>query len=150
MLPPFQESSNSSFPSAFSSYVPRSRKVYGCICISPCDRVLLVKGALSGKWSFPKGHMESRESDIQCALRELYEETGICPDVSYSYYKKLAAGGYFIFFLENEPEPRILHENEIVDARWFDLCDIKKLCCNLDLNNFVRWMNKSSLPTPAD
>ena len=30
-------------------------------------------------WSFPKGHMEKGESEQQTALRELYEETGLCP-----------------------------------------------------------------------
>ncbi len=30
-----------------------------------------------GHWGFPKGHAEAGESDIQAALRELAEETGI-------------------------------------------------------------------------
>lgn len=28
-------------------------------------------------WSFPKGHMEAGETEVQTALRELYEETGL-------------------------------------------------------------------------
>ena len=63
------------FPQAFSSFRPRHQKVYGAICISSEGRVLLVKGRLSGKWSFPKGHMEPFESGNQCALRELFEIT---------------------------------------------------------------------------
>ncbi len=65
------------FPTAFSSFRPRHQKVYGTICISNEGRVLLVRGRLSGKWSFPKGHMEPFESGNECALRELFEETGI-------------------------------------------------------------------------
>jgi 8-oxo-dGTP pyrophosphatase MutT (NUDIX family) len=106
--------------------------------------VLVVKGAVSGKWSLPKGHMEGRENDIQCALRELYEETGISPNAKYSYYKKLAAGGYFIFFLENEPRPCVQRTNEISEAKWVDMTELKKLNCNLDLNVFSRWMRKSA------
>jgi len=30
-----------------------------------------------GRWDVPKGHVEPGESDLQCALRELHEETGI-------------------------------------------------------------------------
>jgi len=133
-----------SFPAAFSSYVPRSRKVYGCICISPFDKVLLVKGRQSGKWSLPKGHMEPNENDIQCALRELHEETGIVPKVKYSYYKKLAAGGYFIFFMEDEPTPQIQCSNEISEVAWFNLSEVKRLTCNLDLNTFSRWMKRTA------
>jgi ADP-ribose pyrophosphatase YjhB (NUDIX family) len=136
----------SAFPSAFSSYVPRSRKVYGCILFSPNEKVLLVRGKLSGKWSLPKGHMEGRENDLQCALRELHEETGIVPNVKYSYFKKFAAGGYFIYFMENEPMPQIQSNQEISEAGWFEISEIRKLSCNLDLNCFFRWMKKNCLP----
>lgn len=30
-----------------------------------------------GHWSFPKGHKENNETDIETAIRELYEETNI-------------------------------------------------------------------------
>ena len=29
------------------------------------------------RWDLPKGHVDAGESDLQCAMRELYEETGI-------------------------------------------------------------------------
>lgn len=29
------------------------------------------------RWDLPKGHLDSGETDVQCALRELAEETGI-------------------------------------------------------------------------
>lgn len=138
------ETSVSAFPSAFSSYKPRHQKVYGCICISNKGRILLVKGKLSGKWSLPKGHMEANENDIACALRELYQETGICPDVQYSSYKKLCAGGYFIFFLNDEPTPNPLDVKEIEEATWMDIDEIRKLNCNVDLNRCGRWI-KSAL-----
>jgi len=31
-----------------------------------------------GHWDFPKGHVESGEEELDTALRELKEETGIC------------------------------------------------------------------------
>lgn len=38
---------------------------------------LLLKHALGGHWSFPKGTVEAGESAWQTAIRELEEETGI-------------------------------------------------------------------------
>jgi len=43
--------------------------------------VLLVQEA-GGSWGPPKGHMEAGESQLDTALRELREETGITPATS--------------------------------------------------------------------
>ncbi len=29
------------------------------------------------RWDLPKGHMEPGETDIECAIREMFEETGV-------------------------------------------------------------------------
>lgn len=34
-----------------------------------------------GVWGFPKGHVEAGESEIETALREIYEETGLRPRI---------------------------------------------------------------------
>lgn len=39
---------------------------------------LLMKHA--ARWDLPKGHVDPGESDLECALRELFEETGIAAD----------------------------------------------------------------------
>ena len=39
--------------------------------------ILLIKHVNSGHWSFPKGHVEEGESEIETAAREILEETGI-------------------------------------------------------------------------
>jgi 8-oxo-dGTP pyrophosphatase MutT (NUDIX family) len=38
---------------------------------------LLVKSKRSGRWGFPKGHIEKGETEIQTAEREIFEETGL-------------------------------------------------------------------------
>lgn len=52
--------------------------------------VLLVHRPKYDDWTFPKGKAEPGESDKECALREVEEETGLCcepgrelPSVSY-------------------------------------------------------------------
>ena len=41
------------------------------------DEVVLVKGwKKSASWSFPRGKINKDEKDIDCAIREVYEETG--------------------------------------------------------------------------
>lgn len=41
------------------------------------EREYLVLLQTNGSWSFPKGHMEAGETEIQTAMRELMEETGL-------------------------------------------------------------------------
>jgi 8-oxo-dGTP pyrophosphatase MutT (NUDIX family) len=40
-------------------------------------RVLLVHRPKYGDWTFPKGKAEDGEPDLECALREVREETGL-------------------------------------------------------------------------
>lgn len=35
----------------------------------------------NGSYGFPKGHKKSGESDLDCALREIKEETGLVPNI---------------------------------------------------------------------
>ncbi len=35
------------------------------------------KGDASGHWGFPKGHIEDGETELECAAREIFEETGL-------------------------------------------------------------------------
>lgn len=38
---------------------------------------LLLRNRKRGEWGFPKGHAEGDETDVDCALRECAEESGI-------------------------------------------------------------------------
>ncbi len=44
----------------------------------PIESFLLMKHPR--RWDLPKGHVDEGETEMQCALRELYEETGITAD----------------------------------------------------------------------
>lgn len=38
-----------------------------------------------GHWSFPKGHMENEENEVQTAMREIREETGLLTEIDTSF-----------------------------------------------------------------
>jgi len=86
---------------------------------------LVLRHRLGGHWSFPKGHVESGETEAQTALREVLEETGLrislTPDfrrqVSYSpcpgVHKDVV---YFLGYAEDSRTTR--QEEEISEIRW--------------------------------
>lgn len=52
--------------------------VCGAIILNPSlDKILLVKGWKSKTWSFPKGKINQNEKEVDCAIREVLEETGL-------------------------------------------------------------------------
>jgi len=135
------------FPSAFDSYKPPEQKVYGCICISPNNRILLVKGRKGQIWSFPKGHRETKDkTTLACALRELKEETGISLKHDYIAHKKYKAGEYYIFPVTEEYRTFPIDTYEVDDASWFsyeEICELKK---NIDVSLFCQHIQKKILP----
>lgn len=133
-------------PSAFHSY--KREIVYGTICISPSNRILLVKGRLHQKWSFPKGHLERGEASFRCAVRELYEETGIRVDLETVNpcnlaYKKFKTANYFVLDLAEETVPVPQDASEICDARWVDVDEFLQIAsssceANIDVRLFAK------------
>lgn len=68
---------------------------------SDLTHTLLVHDARSGKWGFPKGHRESFDkSDLDCAVREVNEETGLTSDdfVVQDESFKVSKGGHAYLF----------------------------------------------------
>jgi len=54
----------------------RREKSCGAIIVSDTGRILLIHQQ-KGHWSFPKGHVESGETEEMTALREVKEEVGL-------------------------------------------------------------------------
>jgi mRNA-decapping enzyme subunit 2 len=65
---------------AFSEFLAYKTRVpvRGAILLNETlDHVILVKGWKKGaNWSFPRGKINKDEKDVDCAIREVYEETG--------------------------------------------------------------------------
>ena len=77
--------------------------------------LLLIKNRYGGHWSFPKGHVEGRETEVQTALREVKEETGL--DIS------LQSGFRQVVYFLGEATSNDLHmqEEEISRIIWMDI-----------------------------
>jgi bis(5'-nucleosidyl)-tetraphosphatase len=55
-------------------------KAAGAICYLQDGKktyFLLLRSAKTGEWGPPKGHAEEHESELETAVRELYEEAGL-------------------------------------------------------------------------
>jgi len=57
----------------------KSEKSCGVIVYldKPDTRYLVVKSKTNDYWGFPKGHIEENETEIDAAIREVKEETGL-------------------------------------------------------------------------
>lgn len=78
--PLFSEWSADSYTAAFAEFLAYKSRVpvRGAIMLNEeMNQVVLVKGWKKGaNWSFPRGKINKDEDDLDCAVREVYEETG--------------------------------------------------------------------------
>lgn len=90
--------------------------------------ILLIKHVNSGHWSFPKGHMEGNETEIETALREIKEETNIDVIIdptfreTVSYSPKKDTQKIVVYFLAKAKNfEYIPQEEEIAEIRWVEI-----------------------------
>ena len=83
-----------------------------------------------GHWDFPKGHIDEGESEIQTALRELEEETGIAhtnviagfrDTITYTFSEgQEQIGKEVVFFLATTKENKVTLSHEHIDYSWLN------------------------------
>ena len=87
--------------------------------------ILLIKHVNSGHWSFPKGHVEAGETEVETALREIKEETGIDVIIDPTFRETVTYNPrkdsqkvvvYFIAKAKNFDYVR--QESEIAEIKW--------------------------------
>ena len=118
-------------------------RCYGGIISSIIDnkvKYILVKGRYSGKWSFPKGHLNKGETTYECTLREIREETGLENLTESLGTIQLCYGEYNLFIVEEEVELNPRDKNEIEEAKWFSVEEMNGLKMNADAGEFVKRM----------
>jgi 8-oxo-dGTP pyrophosphatase MutT (NUDIX family) len=145
------------FPKAFSTYRKKyeerhrnrkksSQKIYGIIMENiNTHQFLLVKGRESGKYSFPKGHIEPNESPMECILRELHEETGIelLPSMSSIKMRDLIKSkiGIYLHCETTESFSTSPNDtNEIEDVGWYSKEQLRVMNLNVDAGYYLKGM----------
>jgi len=102
------------------------------------DYYALVQGRHTGKWSFPKGHLQLGETGPECALREIAEETGM-DEVDHE--KSIGTlflhyGTYYLYECSGFDPLLPRDQKEIVHAKWMTLEDMSKVPLNADVSQF--------------
>ena len=103
-------------------------KIAGGVVINEFDEIIVIsqKGKIK-TWSLPKGHVEEGESELETAIREIYEESGaknlefIKPLGTYERYSmddetELKRRTFFLFKTKKQELKPIDSENP--DAIW--------------------------------
>ncbi len=90
--------------------------------------ILLIKHINSGHWSFPKGHVEGEESEIETAKREIMEETSIDVIIdptfreTVTYSPKKDTTKVVVYFLARAKNVDFVpQEGEISEIKWVDI-----------------------------
>lgn len=103
----------------------------GGIVLDAKQRLLVVQGRYSGKWSVPKGTLEEEEGYLEGALREIREETGLklqpCDTDRLEYWGVNRARLYLLQVDRNTPRLRPKDDGEISQAIWLDLGNLNEL-----------------------
>ena len=90
--------------------------------------ILLIRHIKSGYWSFPKGHVENGETEVETATREIKEETnidvlidsGFRETVSFSPRRDTSKTVVYLVAkaLNNDTKPQL---EEISEIRWVEI-----------------------------
>lgn len=88
------------------------------------EEILLIKHN-QGHWSFPKGHIEFGETEVETALREIKEETDLTVEIvdsirevsTYSPREGVVKDVIFFWGLCNEKEVN-LQVSEVCEYKW--------------------------------
>jgi 8-oxo-dGTP pyrophosphatase MutT (NUDIX family) len=99
----------------------------------------IIQGRASGKWSFPKGHSKRGETPLECAKREISEETGI-PIYLLSepiQFMKLASGKYYLFELSEKIPFDPKDSFEVMGTKWASLEEMRNLNINAGIQQFI-------------
>ena len=106
---------------------------------------LLVLQSCTENYSFPKGHVEENETEVETALREIKEETNLDVKIDDSFKEKTTffvkeKNNYkdLILFLAQPISTNIIpQEGEIIDCKWYSYNKAMELLKYPDLKQIL-------------
>ena len=114
---------------------PKVVAAAGCVVVRrdlDVLKVLVIHRPHYDDWSFPKGKRDEGETDLECALRELEEETGVRAEP----FAELNAVSYKIpsgkdkrvrFWAANYVEGEFVVNQEVDEIRWLTVPEASEL-----------------------
>ena len=108
-------------------------------------KVLLLNS--EGEWVFPKGHVEANETELDAAIRELYEESNVKVNAQESIgqvdeYKFYFSGEnavkvikVFAFIINDEREITYNKNEGFIDGKWAEVDYALKMLKHNDAKN---------------
>ena len=108
-------------------------------------KVLLLNS--EGEWVFPKGHVEANETELDAAIRELYEESNVKVNAQESIgqvdeYKFYFSGenavkviNVFAFIINDEREITYYKNEGFIDGKWVEVDYALKMLKHNDAKN---------------
>lgn len=120
-------------------------------------KCLLIRANKSNKWGFPKGKINKNEKEIDCAIREIYEEVGfdVTPYIKEDLYfeetypktqRKIRL--YIICGIPESTRFETKTRGEIDDIKWFKINRLhykmmSGLAAQNTLEKLIKWVAKN-------
>lgn len=109
------------------------------------NQFLVIKGRKTGIWSFPKGHCMRGETPLECARREIQEETGLHLQQTPTRAQRLKGCYYYVFdlpcILPTKPED----EEEVEETRWVTREEMSYLIGNAGIKDFLERVSPNKI-----
>lgn len=117
--------------------VANSMRPAAAVAIIDNEKILMLKRVDNGKWTLPGGTMELNESLIDCAIREVREETGLAvqvidvigtytdPDVRIEYSDGEVRREFTIVYYGTAINSEVVIDDESSDYAWIPMTDVE-------------------------
>ncbi len=111
---------------------------------------LLIRSKTGHHWSYPKGHVEGKETEIETALREIKEETNLEPvlDPNFrlmvTYSPKIGVLKDVIYFIGqvSENQKVTVQDEEVISYKWLSYGEALKMVTHENEKNVLIEANK--------
>ena len=106
------------------------------------SKILLSYESVTAQWMIPGGGLEESETEVDCCIREVAEETGTLVDASEclleidEYYENCKwINKYFFCKVKGTAEPRLTERERKaeMEARWISVDEVKNIFSKHDL-----------------